>query len=125
MIAIKTMIAVSALASASALSTFGTLPSNDDRVAGFAERFSVGGQMLVPPTKVGDETQITADTRSDRLVALDKFCADQQWPYIAPECLVAGKGAAVRQPTRFITVERRDGDTNTTVRVPLATLAQR
>ena len=125
MIAIKTMIAVSALASASALSTFGTLPNSDDQVAAFAERFSVGGQMLVPATKASTGTQITADSKGDRLGAVDKFCADQQWPYIAPECLVAGKGMAVRQPTRFVTVERRNGDVTTPVRVPLATLAQR
>src|SRR5262245_24998116 len=125
MIAIKTLIAVSALASASALSTFGTLPNSDDQVAGFAERFSVGGQMLVPATKASTGTQIAADSKSDRLGALEKLCADQQWPYIAPECLVAGKGTVVRQPTRFVTIERRNGAVTTAVQVPLATLAQR
>jgi len=125
MIAIKTMIAVSALASASALSAFGTLPNSDEPAASFAERFSVGSQMLAPATKASAGTQITADSKGDRPIALDKLCADQQWPYIAPECLVAGKGSAVRQPARFITVERRNGDATTTVRVPLVTLAQR
>jgi hypothetical protein len=125
MIAIKTMIAVSALASASALSTFGTLPDGDGQAAAFAERFAAGSQMLVPATKASTGVQVTADHKTDRLITLDKFCADQQWPYIAPECLVAGKGTAVRQPARFITVERRNGDGTATVRVPLATLAQR
>jgi hypothetical protein len=125
MIAIKTMIAVSALASASALGTFGTLPGDAEQSAAFAERFSAGAQMLVPATKTSTGQQITADRKDDRLAALDKFCADQQWPYIAPECLVAGKGSTVRQPARVITVELRKGDSTTSVRVPLATLAQR
>jgi len=115
MIAIKTIVAVSALASASAFSAI-TLPSVEDRTAGFAERFSVGSQLLVPAVKTVEEPAV--NRKIDKLVALDKFCAGQQWPYIAPECLVAGKGLTVRHPARVVSVERRVGDDT-------ATLAQR
>jgi len=107
MIAMKTVFAVSALASASALSAVGTFPGAEAQSATFAERFPTHSQMLVPPTKSIEEgVVIAAYRKGDKVAVLDKFCAGQQWPYIAPECLVAGKGSAVRQPTRVISVER-------------------
>jgi hypothetical protein len=104
MIALKTVLAVSAVASASALSAFSGFPGGEAQSATFAERFSVSSQMLVPPTKAIDDRAVARKT--DKTAGLDKLCADQQWPYIAPECLVAGKGLAVRRPARLVSVER-------------------
>jgi len=108
MIAIKTVLAVSAVASASAFSALTTFPEAEAR-ASFSERFPMSSQMLVPPTKAADDRtgqQVSADRKGDKVAALDSLCAGQQWPYIAPECLVAGKGSTVRQPTRIVTVDR-------------------
>jgi hypothetical protein len=105
MIALKTVLAVSAVASASALSAFSGFPGGEAQSATFAERFSVSSQMLVPPTKAIDD-RAAAARKTDNKASLDKLCADQQWPYIAPECLVAGKGLTVRRPARTVSVER-------------------
>jgi hypothetical protein len=105
MIALKTSLAVSAVASASALSAFSGLPGGEAQSATFAERFSVSNQMLVPPTKVVDDRVATV-RKADTMAGLDRFCVDQQWPYIAPECLVAGKGVTMRRPARVVSVER-------------------
>jgi hypothetical protein len=104
MIALKTVLAVSAVASASALSAVSGFPGGEAQSATFSERFSVN-QMLVPPTKVIDDRAAVA-RKTDKMAGLDKFCADQQWPYIAPECLIAGKGVTMRRPARVVSVER-------------------
>src|SRR5262245_14057757 len=80
MLAIKTVLAVSALASASAFSALTACPEAEAR-ASFSERFPMSSQMLVPPTKAADDRtgqQVSADRKGDKVAALDSLCAGQQ-----------------------------------------------
>jgi hypothetical protein len=69
----------------------------------------------------------SAGTKGDRLVAgVPTNCADQEWPYIAADCLTRDDGRAKPGHVRVITIERREGaNTSVLQRVPQTTIAQR
>ena len=111
------------------------LPKNEV-AATFSERFPRQDEMFKSVVRVSagqQGPQVTTNKAckgdkivGDKIVALGEFCAEQQWPYIAPECLQRTDGAAMRWPTRTITIEHRTGDNSSTlVRTPMETLALR
>jgi hypothetical protein len=137
MIATTNMVLLaSVLASAGLFAAYDTAPRKDEAPATFSERFprpeemfkpvahpgaaKQGPQVTVNPTRKGDK--IVGD---NKIVALGEFCAEQQWPYIAPQCLQRTDGAAVRWPTRTITIERRADGGSSLDKTPVETVALR
>ena len=99
MIAItNTVLLASFLASAGLFAAYdGVALQKDETVATFSERFPRQDEMFKSVVRVGASQQgpqVTVNrarkgdkTVGDKIVALGEFCAEQQWPYIAPECL--------------------------------------
>jgi hypothetical protein len=74
-----------------------------------------------------DARTTVAGAKGDRLIAvLPLNCADQEWPYIAADCLTRDDGHPMPGRVRMITIELREGE-NTSVlqRSPQTTMAQR
>jgi hypothetical protein len=66
-----------------------------------------------------------AAAKGDRLAAAAD-CADQTWPYIAPECMAASTDRPGWRQVRVITIEARAGaNTSVLMRVPQADVASR
>jgi hypothetical protein len=136
MIAItKGMIVLSALVSAGLVAAFdGTGSRAGDQAAAnqVAQRFPLANEMFVPVSmaqfaaqKISAEQPVADGRRSDRLPMSDS-CARQDWPYLAPECLVSADGNPAPKVNRVITIERRVSDNvSELVRMPVADLAQR
>jgi hypothetical protein len=136
MIAItKGMIVLSALVSAGLVAAFdGTRSRAGDQTAAsqVAQRFPLASEMFTPVSmshfaaqKLSAEQPAADGRRGDRLPMSDS-CAQQDWPYLAEQCLVTADGNPTRKVNRVITIERRVGDnTSELVRMPVADLAQR
>jgi hypothetical protein len=126
------MIALSALMSAGIVTAFDFGGARlDDQAAAvqIAQRFPRSDESFVRvvPAKSQPQTAakpIVAAGKGDRMAK--PGCATQEWPYIAPNCLVAADGAQVRKVSRVITVERRTGENSSElVRVPVTAVAAR
>ena len=98
----------------------------------FSDRILPDGAVPVALATRVDESRVTAvvktaGTKGDRLVAgVPTNCADQEWPYIAADCLTRDDGRAKPGHVRVITIERREGaNTSVLQRVPQTTIAQR
>jgi hypothetical protein len=136
MIAItKGMIVLSALVSAGLVAAFdgtGSRAGDQAAVSQVAQRFPLAGEMFAPVSmtqlaaqKLSVEQPVADGRRGDRLPMSDS-CAQQDWPYLAQQCLVSGDGSPTRKVNRVITIERRVGDNvSELVRMPVADLAQR
>ena len=78
---------------------------------------------LTMPEHTGSVKQ---EGKTDQLRNGDPSCANQTWPNIARECLLAENGTPVRKPVRTITIEKRDAaNSSTLVRVPAPSVATR
>ena len=89
---------------------------------------AVSASLATPVGRTSAPSRVTAaGGKGDRLVAVvPTNCVDQEWPYIAADCLTRDDGRAKPGHVRVITIERREGE-NTSVlqRVPQTTMAQR
>lgn len=136
MIAItKGMIVLSALVSAGLVTAFdgaGSLAGDQTAASQVAQRFPQANEMFAPVSmthlaaqKLSAEQLVADGRRGDRLPMSD-VCAQQDWPYLAEQCLVSADGSPTRKVNRVITIERRVGDNvSELVRMPVADLAQR
>jgi hypothetical protein len=99
MIATTNMVLLaSVLASAGLFVALDTAPRKDEAPATFSERFPRPEEMFKPLVRTGASQQgsdvtVNRARKSDKIVgnnkiaALGEFCAEQQWPYIASQCL--------------------------------------
>jgi hypothetical protein len=136
MIAItKGMVILSALVSAGLVVAFdstGSRAGEQTAASQVAQRFPLASEMFTPVSmtqfvaqKLSAEQPVADGRRGDRLPMPDT-CAQQDWPYLAQQCLVSADGNATRKVNRDITIERRlSDDVSELVRMPLADLAQR
>jgi hypothetical protein len=89
---------------------------------------ALSASLAAPAGTISVPSRVTvAGPKGDRLVAVvPTNCADQEWPYIAADCLSRDDGRVKPGHVRVITIERREGE-NTSVlqRVPQTTVAQR
>lgn len=86
-----------------------------------------GAAIVVAYASTADRAGARSTRKGDMLKLVpDAACADQAWPYIAPECLTAAEGTPVRQVARTVTVEQRGGpNTSVLVKGAALTLAAR
>jgi hypothetical protein len=137
MIATTNMVLLaSVLASAGLFAAIDSAPRKDEAPATFSERFPRPEEMFKPlvrtgATQQGPQVTVNRARKGDKIVgdnqvaALGEFCAEQQWPYIAPQCLQRTGGAAMRWPTRTITIEVRNDGGTTLEKAPIETVALR
>jgi len=135
MIAItKSMVALSALASAGLFAAFdlgGPRTDGAPAATQVAQRFPLTSEMLspIPMTSfVGQKftaPQPVADgSKGDRI--LSDACAEQDWPYFSQQCLLTGDGKPANKANRVVTIERRiSANTSELVQMPVADMAQR
>lgn len=75
-------------------------PRKDEARATFSERFPRPEEMFKPLVRTGasqqgSDVKVNRARKSDKdkivgdnkISALGEFCVEQQWPYIAPQCL--------------------------------------
>jgi hypothetical protein len=109
----------------------GAAPRKAETPATFAERFPRQDEIFKPMVRPGANDTVNRVRKSDKIgpekfVAMNEFCANQQWPYIDPECLQRADGSTVRWPTRTIHIERRTLDNDVAFgRLPAGTLVLR
>jgi hypothetical protein len=136
MIAIKSIVALSALLSvgiAAAVGMVGTSADTQPATSEVAQRFPVTSEMFVPvsmayftASKFAGQPPVANASKGDRLMAVSAACAGKDWAYTSQDCLVAADGKTDRKVSRVITIERRVGEnTSELVRMPVADLAQR
>ncbi len=131
----KSMLVLSALMSAgivAAVDINGTQSVDRPAAVEVADRFPVTSEMFTPVSMTQFAAQMFIahqpmfdGRKSDRLPAAEA-CSEQDWPYIAHQCLVSTDGNPLKKVNRVITIERRVSDnTSELMRVPVSDLAQR
>jgi hypothetical protein len=111
-----------------AVSAGPTLPSQkafNDRVLPEGDIAATGSVRI----RVGSEASRPelAGRKGDRLLAVvPTDCDNQEWPYLAADCLSRDDGRAKPTHVRVITIERREGaNTSVLQRVSQSVVAQR
>ena len=135
MIAItKSMVALSALASAGLVAAFdigGPRTDGPPAATQVAQRFPLTSEMFSPTPMTSfvglkfTAPQPMADgSKGDKMTS--DTCTEQDWPYFSQQCLVTGDGKPASKVHRVITIERRIGEnTSELMQMPMADLAQR